>query len=115
MGSMSGLEDALQKQIDLNSAKNLLHDRLEQVIEMDPAFLAVLEELLEDDSKTMGEICPTSRSSSKRCHLPPARSSNGCMRSTSFSRLMKRRGAAWNGSTRGRGRRSSTRETSMLC
>jgi hypothetical protein len=43
---MHPLENVLEGQITLNKGKNLLYERLGEVIEIDPTFLAVLEELL---------------------------------------------------------------------
>jgi SAM-dependent methyltransferase len=46
---MSKLDKALHQQIELNKTKNMLYARLGQIIEIDPDFLAALEELLAGD------------------------------------------------------------------
>jgi hypothetical protein len=43
---MPKLTTALERQLKLNESKNLLHIQVEQLIEIDPTFLAALEELL---------------------------------------------------------------------
>jgi len=52
---MDKIEKALQQQLDLNKSKNMLYARLGQIIEIDPGFLAALEELLPGDKKTFSE------------------------------------------------------------
>jgi len=52
---LSRLDDALQRQIDLNQTRNVLHTRLGQTIEIDPEFLAVLEELCAKDGQAFSE------------------------------------------------------------
>jgi hypothetical protein len=44
---MKGLGEVLRRQIARNGDKNLLHDGIQDFMEMDPLFLACLEELLE--------------------------------------------------------------------
>ncbi len=39
---------ALQRQLDLNEGKNLLHSEVEQLLEIDESFLAALEEIVAD-------------------------------------------------------------------
>ncbi len=43
---MKKIEQALQRQLELNQTKNMLYAQLDQIIEIDLDFLAALEELL---------------------------------------------------------------------
>jgi len=43
---MSSLQNSIEQQIESNASKNLLHDSVEQIIEIEPDFLAALEESL---------------------------------------------------------------------
>jgi hypothetical protein len=52
---MNRIDKALQRQIDLNKTKNMLYDQLGQIIEIDPDFLAALEELLTSHEKAFSE------------------------------------------------------------
>ncbi len=52
---MNKLDVALQRQIDLNKSKNMLYTHLDQTIEIDPDFLAVLEELCSKDGENFPE------------------------------------------------------------
>ncbi|MFZ2168675.1 MAG: hypothetical protein WAW61_03450, partial [Methylococcaceae bacterium] len=52
---MNKLDVALQRQIDLNKSKNMLYTHLDQTIEVDPGFLAVLEELCSKDGENFPE------------------------------------------------------------
>lgn len=45
---MRKVSNALQRQLDLNEGKNLLHTQVEQLLEMDETFLAALEEQVSD-------------------------------------------------------------------
>ncbi len=45
--TMSRITKALQRQLDKNSNRNLLHPRIAEILELDPQFLAALEELME--------------------------------------------------------------------
>jgi len=53
---MNRIDRALQRQIDLNKTKNLLYAQLGQIIEIDPDFLAALEELLTSDGEAFSEL-----------------------------------------------------------
>lgn len=52
---MSKIDKALQQQIELNRAKNMLYVQLGQIIEIDPDFLAALEELVANGEKPLPE------------------------------------------------------------
>src|SRR6266545_5882515 len=52
---MNKLDKALQQQIDRNQTKNMLYDQLGQIMEIDPDFLAALEELLVSDQQALSE------------------------------------------------------------
>jgi hypothetical protein len=41
------IENSIQQQLETNRSKNLLYENVEQIMEIDPAFLAALEELLD--------------------------------------------------------------------
>lgn len=41
------LEDSINKQLNVNQSKNLLYINLEQIMDIDPSFLAALERLLD--------------------------------------------------------------------
>jgi hypothetical protein len=43
---MQSIKNCIEQQIEINKSKNLLYASVEQVIELDPNFLAALEELL---------------------------------------------------------------------
>ncbi len=47
---MKGLPKALQRQLERNKDKNLLHDQIEHSMELDPLFLACLEEMIESSA-----------------------------------------------------------------
>ncbi len=53
---MNKLVVAIRRQIELNKTKNMLYARLGQVIEIDPTFLVVLEELVAKDAETMSDL-----------------------------------------------------------
>jgi len=52
---MQNLNRALHKQLSLNKGKNLLHSQVEQLIKLDPAFLAAMEELVTNPSATLSD------------------------------------------------------------
>jgi hypothetical protein len=52
---MDKLDKALQQQIDLNKTKNMLYSQLGEIIEIDPDFLAALEELIAGDQREFSE------------------------------------------------------------
>jgi hypothetical protein len=52
---MPRINKALQQQLDLNRTKNLLYAQLNQIIEIDPDFLAALEDLLASDKRSPAE------------------------------------------------------------
>jgi hypothetical protein len=52
---MKRIDKAIQQQLDLNKTKNMLYDRLGQIIEIDPDFLAAMEELLSNNEKGFPE------------------------------------------------------------
>jgi hypothetical protein len=53
---MRKLNQALQRQLNLNESKNLLHTQVEQLLEIDPLFLAALEELLASSEAGMASF-----------------------------------------------------------
>ena len=50
---MHKVNKPLQKQLDLNERKNLLHAGVAQLLEVEPTFLAALEELLSSPTDAM--------------------------------------------------------------
>ena len=53
---MKRIDQAVKQQLDLNKTKNMLYSRLDQLIEIDPDFLAALEEVLGSDREALTEL-----------------------------------------------------------
>lgn len=49
------LENSIKRQLDTNAAKNLLYEHTEQIMDVEPSFLAALEELLASTETQKGE------------------------------------------------------------
>jgi SAM-dependent methyltransferase len=48
---MQPIENSIKRQLEVNQAKNLLFENVEQIMDIEPGFLAALEELLDASSK----------------------------------------------------------------
>ena len=55
---MDTIEHCIEQQIELNTSKNLLYAHIEQMIEIDPGFVAALEELLISASRNETKRVP---------------------------------------------------------
>ena len=53
---MRKLAEAVTRQLELNRTKNLLHPHVEQLLEIDPQFVAALEELLASPSDSLARF-----------------------------------------------------------
>jgi len=48
---MQPIENSIKRQLEVNQSKNLLFENVEQIMDIEPGFLAALEELLDASSK----------------------------------------------------------------
>lgn len=51
---MHRIRESIQQQLQVNQAKNMLYGRLDRIMEIDPEFLAALEELVAHDDAPLG-------------------------------------------------------------